>query len=381
MDDVIYDEVAVPDYNLPSVLTSQSGKTVTAFGWQARRQEMLALFAEHVYGYTPTDLPAVHYEVLEEGTAPDGLATRQQVRLSFNRAGKTLATTLLLYTPRAERPVPGFLALNFKGNLSVHSDAAVLAGRHDTAKWGEFAGRWELERILSRGYALATLHYEDLFPDTPGGAKDSVHQLYPELTGETSWGAIGVWAWGLSRALDYLETDDKLDVQRVAVLGHSRLAKAALWAAAQDERFALAVSNNSGCGGAALSRRCYGERVHHINTRFPHWFAEAFKRYNYNEAELPVDQHMLLALMAPRPLYVASAEADRWADPKGEFLSAKHAGEVYRLLGETAAARMPALHEPVMTTLGYHIRAGEHDVTAYDWEQYLAFADEQLGFG
>lgn len=398
-----YDEAKVPDYTLPDPLVMEDGTPVAnARDWrEKRRGEILRLFEEHVYGKTQATGLKVSCTVKStDPTALGGAATRKEVVVKFGANDGDPSMEVLLYIPNGvEGPVPAFLGLNFYGNHTVHLDPGisisdrwmrsnsakgVVESRATEAGRGTSASRWQVEKIIGRGYALATIYYGDLVPDRADGLEEGIAAAVrgPAETerGPDDWGAIGVWAWGLSRALDYLETDPAIDAKRVAVMGHSRLGKTSLWAGAQDERFALVISNNSGCGGAALSRRRFGETVERINTRFPHWFCLNFRRYNDREDTLPIDQHQLIALMAPRPVYVASAEEDRWADPRGEFLSAKHAGPVYELFGLKGVGvdEMPEVNKPVGDAVGYHIRTGKHDVTAYDWDQYLDFADRHF---
>jgi hypothetical protein len=399
-----YDETKVGLYTLPDPLLRSDGiRVMTADEWSSvRRPELMALFEIYMYGKVPkAPRPVTPFFVAgsEDRGALGGKAIRREVVIRFNDDPAGPVINLLVYLPPDLKPgqrVPMFLGLNFEGNHAVSKDAGITLStqwlpdsdkgvvnhRATEASRGTEASRWPVERILARGFGLATAYYGDIDPDFDDGFKNGVQPLFyrpgqsrPE---PDEWGSIAAWAWGLSRAMDYLQSAPEVDASKVAVMGHSRLGKTALWAGARDPRFSIVISNNSGAGGAALSRRIFGETVARLNTSFPHWFCQNFKLFSDREGLLPVDQHELIALIAPRPVLISSAAEDLWADPKGEFLAAKGADPVYRLLGTDgmAIARWPepAVNSLVKSTIGYRIRPGKHDVTSDDWDAYMDFA-------
>jgi hypothetical protein len=393
------DESKVPAYTLPDVLQMQDGKKVTSpDGWtRIQRPYIYHLFEDIQFGKYPQVKVPIRYRLLETGiNALDGSAIRKQVRVYLHPSDSTVYMDVLIYLPaNVKKPVPVFVGYNFTGNNEIQNDPAILLTKRwvpagtrgavanratDSSRGGE-ASQWQVKEILSHGYGVVTVYYGDIEADNKDGWRTGIRSTLQDVlrVKPEDWCGMGAWAYGLSRVLDYLQEDRDVKKTKIAVIGHSRLGKAALWAAASDPRFSLVVSNESGEGGAALSKRWFGETVKIINDRFPWWFASHYKDYGDNVAALPIDGHMLLSLVAPRPLYVASAEGDSWSDPRGEFLSAKEASPVYAVFGKKGITTdsMPPVETPMGETVRYHIRSGKHDVTLYDWQQYLLFADKQ----
>ena len=401
-----YDEAKIPPFELPELLAFKDGTPVKSpEQWPARRQEILDLLSDQEYGFMPKEKPSIQAELRESGSAFGGKAIREQYRLTMSRKVgdelKSIKADVLVYRPaRATGKVPAFLGLNFYGNHIVAKDNAIFMpdcwlsesekysvknGIPSEAGRGAYSAGWSPELIVENGFALVTACYNEFDPDYHDCFHNGVHPLYQDsewtCPAPNEWGTIGAWAWGLSRMMDFVETTDWVNPKQVAVIGHSRLGKTALWAGATDERFAITISVQSGCGGAALKKRAIGETIESITNTFPHWFCQNFNQYVKAEDKLPFDQHFLLALIAPRALYVSSASEDHWADPKGEFLALAAADKAFSLLGKPGLGtdKMPDPEETVGISNGYHIHSGPHAVYEVDWKRYIAFAKRQFG--
>ncbi len=343
----------------------------------------MSLFSNLVYGRVPepsTPLKITFGEVKRDENFMGGKATRKDVdiQLKTERGEKTMR--IVVYVPNgAKKPVPAIMKHSFNNTRSDDFDRAFL--NKDCLKNG-----WPLGKILDAGFAFCAVYHEDLVGHNEVEFRNSIHGLfYPKgqsFPKAQEWGVLAACAWGGTRALDYLETDGDIDAKRVAVMGHSKMGKTALWTAAQDERFAMAISAQSGCGGAALWRRKSGETLKKMVTRFPYWLCRNAQKFVEQEDDLPVDQHMLLACIAPRPVYIHSGVEDTWADGRGEYLSAYHASEVYRLFGKKGleSEESPQVGRAMMAgEVGYHIRKGGHSIEVWDWERFIEFASRHLG--
>ena len=350
---------------------------VTAENWLEKgRPATLKIFSEQVYGVTPKEKLSSEWKLDRESEALNGAAIRREYLLTL---GGSLTARVLIYLPKNKKSVPVFMGLNFGGNQTLEKDDWITAS--GPSERGGSSERWSLAELIQNEMGLVTVYCGDFDPDEDDGFENGVHALFPSERDGKSWGTLGAWAWGMSRVLDHLESVPEIDEKRVVAIGFSRLGKAALWAGAQDERFAMVVSANSGCGGAALSKRAQGETVGKITKRFPHWFCSNFSKYTENEAKMTFDQHQLLACIAPRPVYVASASEDQWADPEGEFLSLVHAVPVYSLFKD-APFTDESWPKPGMSiggqTMRYHLREGSHGINLWDWKHYIKASKDLL---
>ena len=382
--DLVYDEAKVPPYDLPPILMSSEGKPITTpeEWFNIRRPQLMALFGNLVYGVVPAPESPIRttFEVVKTNAQfMNGLAIRKDVRIRFENTKGSAEMQIIVFTPNGgAKPSPAFLLNSFSGTKDDgHDEHPDRPGflRNGIPR-GDF---------LKRGFGFVVVPQGDLVRHNEIEFQKGIHPLFYR-TGQSfpkayEWGCISAVAWGASRAMDYLETDRDVDAKRIAVMGHSKMGKATLWTAAQDQRFALVISAQSGCAGAALWKRNYGENMEKMVTRFPYWLCRNAWRYVRNEEDLPVDQHMLLACIAPRPVYVHSGVDDTWADARGEYLSAYHASEVYRLLGRKGltSEESPVVGEAIVKSdVGYHNRPGGHSIEPFDWQKFLEFAEYHL---
>ena len=363
----------MPAYVLPNPLQAADGTEVkTEEQWaNGRRGEILELFRTNVYGRVPATPYEKSFEVVKEDAhAMNGAATLRKVSIRIASGSQSLAINVNLFIPnKIAHPAPAFVLICNRGPENIDASRQAKS---------DF---WPAEEGIARGYAMAAFLNSDVDPDRHDGFRNGIHGLLDDGPRPAdAWGTIAAWAWGASRVLDYLETVPQINARQVAVIGHSRGGKTALWAAAEDQRFAMAVSNDSGCGGASLSRRRFAgrEQVARIVSSFPHWFCSNFTNFANREDELPIDQHELIALIAPRAVAVGSAAEDRWAEPRGEFLSVVHAAPVFALFGQKAlgTTRMPPIGRAIHSDVAhYHLRGGTHNLTLEDWQHYWDFAD------
>ncbi|MCF7885324.1 MAG: acetylxylan esterase [Candidatus Marinimicrobia bacterium] len=394
---VNYDESKVEDYELPPILQLENGEKVTdQERWSnQRRSEILEYFRKYQYGRIPVENADIQFDVFDKGSSAfKGEATRKQVNISFMKNTTGPNMDVLIYLPsKASKPVPILLMINFTANSSMVNDPGVKRGmiwnrEHQKVPAPEKSifGSFDVMQFLKQGIGIAMVYYGDIEPDFDGGIQYGVRSLFMEPDQEKpapdEWGAISAWTFGLSRIMDYLETDKDVDGDQVALFGVSRLGKTVLWAGARDPRFAMVIASCSGEGGAALSRRNFGETIAHLTapSRYDYQFCANYQKFAKNPDNLPMDSHMLLALMAPRPLLLQTGSKDLWSDPKGEFLAAIAAEPAYHLFGKKGLKtnQMPAPGEKIYNTIGYFMHEGGHGTKPSDYPLIIDFIQQHF---
>jgi hypothetical protein len=369
-----YDEAKVPAYTLPAPLVATAGRPVrSASDWRQRREEIVGLYEQHIFGRVPANAPKVTWRVsATDAKGRDGAAIVKQVVGQIGPSAEGPRINLTLVTPATARTgVPIVLIVNFGGGNTTPPTSGQWLPLNDPPVAAE---------ILARGWGYAMFGYQDVQPDRANALTQGAIGL-TLLPGASqpdpaAWGSVSAWAWGTSRAIDFLEGDPSVDRRRIALQGFSRIGKAALWAAALDERIAAVFAACAGEMGSALSRRDYGETVDDMAQNFPWWFSGTFQQWPGRWQEMPVDAHMLIALSAPRPVFLTGGTGDQWADPRGIFLAAVAAGPVYRLLGkkDMGITEFPPPDTPVIAgSLGWLYHTGGHNVPATDWRPFLDF--------
>ncbi len=396
---VNYTEAKTGAYTLPDPLVMANGEKVAdAAAWTAkRRPEILKMLEENQFGRVPGRPEKMSFDVFDKGTpAFDGKAVRKQVTIYFSEDKSSNYLDLLVYLPAdAKGPVPVLLNLGWTANNLSVNDPGVKVGRtwnpqqktRVPATTGRAFGRpLDVTSFTSQGLGVAIFNYTDVDIDAVGALAQGVRALYlkPGATEPAAdeWGSIAAWGWGVSRVIDYFETDAQVDAKKIAITGASRLGKTVIWAAARDERVACVIASVSGEGGAALSRRNYGETVAHLvaPTRYPYQFAANYAKWINRANEAPFDSHFIIALVAPRPVLLQTGNTDKWSDPYGEFLAAKAATPVFALFGKKGIEEysLPAAGKPMMNTLGYLMHDGGHGVMPADWPVFIEFLNKYL---
>jgi hypothetical protein len=385
-----YDEAKVGMYTLPDPLVLKNGKPVRdAATWtKQRRPELIGIYEQEIYGRVPERAPKATFAVVEtDPAAMDGTAVRKHVVMTVGEGAAAPKVNFVVFLPaKATGPVPVVLQLLFGDPAGYTPPSPPPSADGKAAPRRAINDAGPVADFLAHGYGYASVRYTEIQPDAATTNASGVQAL-TYAPGQTKpaadeWGTIGVWAWGASRILDYLETDRAVDVKRVALVGHSRLGKTVLWAGARDPRFALVFSSCAGEMGSSLARRDFGESLDDMAANFPWQFVATFPKYAGHWNDLPVDTHTVIALNAPHPVFITGGTQDLWADPHGEFLAEVAAGPVYRLLGkkDLGATALPPLDTPLITgSLGFHFHTGGHTITPSDWAAFFAFAEGHLG--